>query len=94
VAGAAAIDMPSTELMATRFRATQAEPTAFTPLAGQEGDVTHPWRTRMDRCIDFVWVSETVRIGESRVCFNRPSPGDASLWPSDHAGVYADLEAG
>jgi hypothetical protein len=25
------------------------------------------------------------------VCFDKASPGDASLWPSDHAGVWADL---
>jgi endonuclease/exonuclease/phosphatase family metal-dependent hydrolase len=46
----------------------------------------------MDRCIDYIWVSETIRIGASGVCFDKPSPGDPSLWPSDHAGVWADLE--
>jgi endonuclease/exonuclease/phosphatase family metal-dependent hydrolase len=28
------------------------------------------------------------------VCLDKPSPDDASLWPSDHAGVWADLELG
>ena len=27
-----------------------------------------------------------------RVCFDKASPDDPSLWPSDHAGVWADLE--
>jgi hypothetical protein len=27
----------------------------------------------------------------SEVCFNRPSPKDPTLYPSDHAGVWADL---
>lgn len=88
----ATLDMPSAALMATRFRATQTAPTAFTPLAGVDGEVTHPDRARMDRCIDFIWISEALRVHDSRVCFNQPSPADATLWPSDHAGVYADLE--
>ena len=46
----------------------------------------------MDRCIDYIWISEALRVVESRVCFNQPSPSDPTLWPSDHAGVWADLE--
>jgi endonuclease/exonuclease/phosphatase family metal-dependent hydrolase len=88
----ATLDMPSAALMATRFRATQTAPTAFTPLAGVDGEVTHPDRARMDRCIDFIWISGPLRVHDSRVCFAQPSPADATLWPSDHAGVYADLE--
>ena len=88
----ATLDMPSAALMAARFRPTQTAPTAFTPLAGADGEVTHPDRARMDRCIDFSWISEALRVHESGVCFNQPSPADGTLWPSDHAGVYADLE--
>ena len=88
----ATLDMPSAALMATRFRPSQTAPTAFTPLSGVDGEVTHPDWPRMDRCIDFIWVSGAARVVESRVCFNHPDPADASLWPSDHAGVWADLE--
>jgi endonuclease/exonuclease/phosphatase family metal-dependent hydrolase len=77
--------------MATHFRQTQAMPTAFTPLADRDGTVSHPNWSRMDRCIDYIWVSETVDIRDSGVCFDKASPSDASLWPSDHAGVWADL---
>ena len=88
----ATLDMPSAALMATRFEPTQREPTAFTPLAGVNGEVTHPdWR-RMDRCIDYIWISDALTVIESRVCFDQPSPTDPTLWPSDHAGVWADLE--
>ncbi len=90
----ATVDMPSAALMASRLRATQGAPTAFTPLADTDGTVTHPTRARMDRCIDFIWVSDAVRVHASEVCFNRPDATDASLWPSDHAGVYADLDVG
>ena|SRR5690349_21995763 len=90
----ASLELPSAALMATRFKPTQTAPTAFTALAGADGAVSHPGWPRMDRCIDFIWVSEAVRVGESRVCFNQASTGDSSLWPSDHAGVWADLDVG
>jgi len=88
----AIITTPSAALMASRFRPTQAAPTAFTPLADADGSVTHPYWPRMDRCIDYIWVSEVIGIAASGVCFDQPSRDDASLWPSDHAGVWADLE--
>ena len=66
-------------------------PTAFTPLADRNGAVSHPDRPRMDRCIDYIWISDGIETLASEVCFNRPSPDDPSLWPSDHAGVWADL---
>jgi len=88
----AILTTPSAALMASRFRPSQTAPTAFTPLADADGSVTHPYWSRMDRCIDYIWVSEGIGVIASAVCFNQPSPDDASLWPSDHAGVWADLE--
>jgi endonuclease/exonuclease/phosphatase family metal-dependent hydrolase len=87
----ATLDAHSAGLMATRFRPTQTTPTAFTPLAGRNREVSHPYWARMDRCIDYIWISDGIEILASEVCFNRPSPDDPSLWPSDHAGVWADL---
>jgi endonuclease/exonuclease/phosphatase family metal-dependent hydrolase len=88
----ATLDMPSAALMASRFKPSQTAPTAFTALAGPNGEVSHPDWARMDRCIDYIWISETLTVLESRVCFNQPSPSDRTVWPSDHAGVWADLE--
>ena len=90
----ATLDAPSAALMATRYRPTQREPTAFTPLADSDGSVSNPDRPRMDRCIDYIWVAGAIRIIDSGVCFDQPAPQDPSLWPSDHAGVWADLEFG
>lgn len=87
----ATLDAASAGLMATRFRPTQTGPTAFTPLADCNGAVSHPDWPRMNRCIDYIWISDGIEILASEVCFNRPSPDDPSLWPSDHAGVWADL---
>jgi endonuclease/exonuclease/phosphatase family metal-dependent hydrolase len=88
----ARLDAPSAALMASRFRPTQTSPTAFTPLTDLDGSVSHPYWPRMDRCIDYIWVSGAVEVVASGVCFDRASPDDPSLWPSDHAGVWADLE--
>lgn len=82
-------EKPSAALMATRLRLA---PTAFTPLAGVVGEISHPCWPRMDRCIDDIWVSEKVRVVAGGTCFDRASADDATLWPSDHAGVWTDLE--
>jgi endonuclease/exonuclease/phosphatase family metal-dependent hydrolase len=87
----ASLDAASAGLMATRFCPTQTASTAFTPLADRHGAVSHPYWPRMDRCIDYIWISDGIEILASEVCFNRPSPDDPSLCPSDHAGVWADL---
>jgi endonuclease/exonuclease/phosphatase family metal-dependent hydrolase len=87
----ATLEMPSAQLMAQTFRPSQLEPTAFTPLQGEDGAVSHPYWPRLDRCIDYIWVSEGLEVTASEVGFNIPSPTDPTLWPSDHAGVWADL---
>jgi endonuclease/exonuclease/phosphatase family metal-dependent hydrolase len=88
----AAPDQPSIGLMAAAFRATQTQPTAFTPLCEPGGQPTHPEWPRFDRCIDYVWVSPSIKVHASGLCFNQPAPENPRLWPSDHVGVWADLE--
>jgi endonuclease/exonuclease/phosphatase family metal-dependent hydrolase len=88
----ATLDKPSAALMATRFRPTQTSPTAFTALTDENDSMSHPYWPRMDRCIDYIWTSAGIEVLDSGVCFNQPSATDPSLWPSDHAGVWADLD--
>jgi endonuclease/exonuclease/phosphatase family metal-dependent hydrolase len=88
----ATLDQPSMRLMLSAFRPTQTEPTAFTPLQEPGGSPTHPEWQRFDRCIDYLWVTEAVKIKASGLCFNRHAPDNPLLWPSDHVGVWADLE--
>jgi endonuclease/exonuclease/phosphatase family metal-dependent hydrolase len=87
----ATLEMPSAQLMARVFRPTQTAPTAFTPLQDTDGTVSHPYWPRFDRCIDYIWVADLLAVRASGVCFNTPSATDPTLWPSDHAGVWADL---
>jgi len=88
----ATLDMPSAALMVSQFHSSQTAPTAFTPLAGLDGAISHPYWPRMDRCIDYIWTTGSIKTLSSGVCFDAPDPTDPSLWPSDHAGVWADLE--
>jgi endonuclease/exonuclease/phosphatase family metal-dependent hydrolase len=90
----AAPDQPSIRLMLSAFRPTQTDPSAFTPLQEPDGSPTHPEWKRFDRCIDYIWVSEAVKIHASGLCFNKPALDNPTLWPSDHVGVWADLEIG
>jgi endonuclease/exonuclease/phosphatase family metal-dependent hydrolase len=87
----ATLEMPSAQLMAGIFRPTQTAPTAFTALQDTDGRVSHPYWPRFDRCIDYIWVAGPLAVHASGVCFNTPSATDPTLWPSDHAGVWADL---
>jgi endonuclease/exonuclease/phosphatase family metal-dependent hydrolase len=88
----AAPDQPSVRLMASSFTPTQTAPTAFTPSMEPGGGPTHPEWPRFDRCIDYIWVSPSIKIVASGLCFDKPAPDDSALWPSDHVGVWADLE--
>ena len=88
----ATLDMASAKLMAGEFQPTQTQPTAFTPLQEKDESPSHPYWERFDRCIDYIWVAGPLRVSASGLCFDKPSPKDYSLWPSDHMGVWADLE--
>lgn len=84
-------DRPSARRMAQTFRPTQSQPTAFTPLADADGSVTHPYWDRFDRSIDYIWLRGPIECVDSAVAFNKPHPDDPTLWPSDHAGLWADI---
>jgi endonuclease/exonuclease/phosphatase family metal-dependent hydrolase len=88
----AQLEADSMKLLAQEFRPTQTGPTAFTPLRELNGQPTHPEWERFDRCIDFIWISQSIRLLDSGRCFDQCSSADQSLWPSDHVGVWADLE--
>jgi endonuclease/exonuclease/phosphatase family metal-dependent hydrolase len=88
----AQLEEPSIELMSKAFRPSQNQPTAFTPLKEPGGTATHPDWKRFDRCIDYIWINEAVKVNASGLCFDRPAPDNPALWPSDHVGVWADLE--
>ena len=85
-------EAPSVREMAARFQSVQSAPTASTlntPLEKRGPG----WRP-LSRCIDYVWVWGSLTVRGSGLCFDRPHADDPELWPSDHVGVWADLEPG
>ncbi len=42
--------------------------------------------------LDYIFVDRVVRVRQCAVVFNRPSPRDARLYPSDHLGLMATVE--
>jgi endonuclease/exonuclease/phosphatase family metal-dependent hydrolase len=88
----AAPDQPSIGLMSAAYRPTQSQATAFTPLREPGGSPTHPEWQRFDRCIDYIWVSPSIKVHATGLCFNEPAKDNPDLWPSDHVGVWADIE--
>jgi len=75
---------------------------AYEEANGEEPAVTWPsglMAPAMDidgepGCLDYIWVRDAVRVESARLCFDRPDPGDATLYPSDHLGIAAWLEIG
>ena len=43
-------------------------------------------------CIDYILVRGDAAIADAGLAFDRPSPDDPGLYPSDHLGLYADLD--
>jgi len=75
---------------------------AYEEANGEEPAVTWPsglMAPAMDTdgdpaCLDYIWVRGAVRVESARLCFDRPDPDDATLYPSDHLGIAARLVIG
>ncbi len=79
------------QLMKSRFRS------AYETVNGREPDKT--WSTPVNTydnsphgTLDYIYVSREFNILEAGLAFDRPSPDNADLFPSDHLGLYAVLE--
>jgi endonuclease/exonuclease/phosphatase family metal-dependent hydrolase len=77
--------------MKSRFRS------AYEAAHGREPEKT--WTTPVNTfdpaphgTLDYVFVSPEFRVVDAGLCFDKPSPFDGTLYPSDHIGVYAVLE--
>jgi endonuclease/exonuclease/phosphatase family metal-dependent hydrolase len=82
---------PAVRLMKSRFRS------AVETARGREPEKT--WTTPVNAyddsphgTLDYIFVSPEFRVVDAGLAFDRPSPYDANLFPSDHLGLYAMLE--
>jgi beta-glucosidase len=85
-------EAPSVREMAARFQSVQSAPTASTLNTPPEKRGSD-WRP-LSKCIDYIWVGGSLTVQGSGLCFDRPHADDPGLWPSDHVGVWADLDTG
>jgi endonuclease/exonuclease/phosphatase family metal-dependent hydrolase len=75
---------------------------AFREANGAEPAVTWPSGLQapaMDTdgepgCLDYIWVRGVVSVRAARLAFDQPAVEDATLYPSDHRGIVAELEVG
>jgi endonuclease/exonuclease/phosphatase family metal-dependent hydrolase len=82
---------PAVALMKARFRS------AYEAFHGREPAKT--WTTPVNTydpsphgTLDYIFVSPEFRVAEAGLAFDKPSPLDGDLYPSDHLGLYAVLE--
>jgi endonuclease/exonuclease/phosphatase family metal-dependent hydrolase len=82
---------PAAKLMKSRFRS------ALETANGAEPEKT--WSTPVNTyddsphgTLDYIFVSPEWHVAEAGLAFDKPSPYDANMYPSDHLGLYAVLE--
>jgi endonuclease/exonuclease/phosphatase family metal-dependent hydrolase len=82
---------PPVQTVLRRMRSAHAE------ARGAEPEWTWPtpllpWHGKFNAVLDYVFVRGPLRVTAARVGFDQPLDKDASLWPSDHLGLFVDLE--
>jgi hypothetical protein len=43
-------------------------------------------------CLDYIWLSGSVRVLSARVAANEHPPHDPTIYPSDHYALVAEVE--
>lgn len=82
---------PAVKLMKSRFRSALETANGAEP----EKTWTTPVNTYDDSphgTLDYIFVSPEWRVASAGLAFDRPSPYDPNMYPSDHLGLYAVLE--
>ncbi len=82
---------PAVTLMKSRYRS------AYETAHGREPEKT--WTTPVNTyddsahgTLDYIWLTPEWRVVEAGLAFDKPSPYNADMYPSDHLGLYAVLE--
>ncbi len=81
---------PAVGLMKSRFRS------AYETIHGREPEKT--WTTPVNTyddsphgTLDYIFVSPEWSVADAGLAFDKPSPHNANMYPSDHIGLYAVL---
>lgn len=81
---------PTVSVMKSRFRS------AHEAAHGREPEQTWPtpvnkWDRSPAGTLDYIYVSNEFEVQDAGLAFDRPSPDDPALYPSDHLGLFARL---
>jgi len=84
------VEEPAVAFMKKRFRS------AYETAHGKEPDWTwttpvNKWDNSPHGTLDYIYVSPHFKVLDAALAFNRASPDDPELYPSDHLGVWAKL---
>jgi beta-glucosidase len=81
---------PAVTMMKARFRS------AYETVHGREPEKT--WTTPVNThddsphgTLDYIFVSREWTVADAGLAFDKPSPHNANMYPSDHLGLYAVL---
>jgi len=85
-------DSPSIQLIPNSFNTVQTAPTFPTGLKEKDKPRSESDDDILSFCFDYIWITGDFELRETGRCFDQPDPEDPTLWPSDHVGVWADLQ--
>lgn len=94
-------NMPPTEpgyalMTAAGFRSAFVEATGAEPEFTRPSGIIAPnMDTDSKRAtFDYIWVNGAIEVRSARLAATTPAPGDATLYPSDHFAVVAEVVVG
>jgi endonuclease/exonuclease/phosphatase family metal-dependent hydrolase len=77
-------------------RLRQGYRSAYAARYGHEPLATYPTALapvpRHARCLDYIFFSRGISVGDAQIVFRRSSPEDDTLYPSDHVGLLVRLD--
>ena len=77
------------------FRSAHAEANGTEPAVTWPSGIQAPGMDTDGEpgCLDYIWLAGPLRAATCRLAFDRPAVGDPTLYPSDHLGLVARIEA-
>ncbi len=83
-------DGPAIHYFKQGYRSAYAAVHGYDPLATFPTALVPP-NNGWAGCLDYIFVSPTLKVTEARIFCNRPAAHDHDLYPSDHVGLLATV---
>lgn len=84
-------DGPAIRQMKQTYRSALSEVRGYEPLATFPTTLT-PRTDDWSGCIDYIFVSSGISVGQAGIFANKPRQDDPTLYASDHVGLVATLQ--